>query len=138
MKLARFFVTFVLIVALGGRSARGLPSRSSSRPEASSRTRCEVDALLPAMDSPAERSYVFDRNGNLMTTLFAEEDRAPVKLADVPQQLIDAVLAIEDREFYEHNGVDWAARRARSSRTSTRARSSRAARRSPSSSSRTR
>jgi penicillin-binding protein 1A len=29
-----------------------------------------------------------------------------VRLKDVPQTLIDAVLAIEDRKFYEHNGVD--------------------------------
>ena len=41
-----------------------------------------------------------------MTTLF-EEDRAPVKLADVPKGFIDAVLAIEDRRFYTHDGVDY-------------------------------
>ena len=50
---------------------------------------------------------VFDRNGNVMATLY-DEDRAPVKLKDVPQALIDAVIAIEDRKFYEHHGVDWA------------------------------
>ena len=42
-----------------------------------------------------------------MTTL-ATEDRSPVKLKDIPQVLIDAVLSIEDRKFYEHHGVDWA------------------------------
>ena len=31
----------------------------------------------------------------------------PITLADVPQHLIDAVLAIEDRRFYEHDGVDY-------------------------------
>ena len=41
-----------------------------------------------------------------MTTLF-EEDREEVELADVPQYLIDAILAIEDRRFYEHDGVDY-------------------------------
>ena len=34
------------------------------------------------------------------------EDRLPVVLADVPQHLVDAVLAIEDRRFFEHAGLD--------------------------------
>ena len=82
-----------------------------------------VDVTLKA---EPQRSYVFDSNGNLMTTLF-DVDRAPVKLKNVPQQLIDAVLAIEDRKFYEHNGVDCGGHVPRAcSATSTRARSSRA------------
>ena len=42
-----------------------------------------------------------------MATL-ATEDRSPVKLKDIPQVLINAVISIEDRKFYEHHGVDWA------------------------------
>jgi penicillin-binding protein 1B len=34
------------------------------------------------------------------------EDRAPVSLPDVPEHLVDAVLAVEDRRFFEHWGVD--------------------------------
>jgi penicillin-binding protein 1B len=34
------------------------------------------------------------------------EERVPVPLADIPQHLIDAVLAIEDQRFYEHHGLD--------------------------------
>lgn len=33
------------------------------------------------------------------------EDRVLVKLADVPTGLVDALLAIEDRDFYEHHGI---------------------------------
>ncbi|MBI5445425.1 MAG: transglycosylase domain-containing protein [Deltaproteobacteria bacterium] len=32
--------------------------------------------------------------------------RNPVRLADVPQVLRDAVLVVEDRRFYEHHGID--------------------------------
>src|SRR5262245_13359029 len=39
---------------------------------------------------------------------FATQDRSPVKLKNVPPVLIDAVLSIEDRKFYEHHGVDMA------------------------------
>jgi penicillin-binding protein 1B len=34
------------------------------------------------------------------------EDRLPVALKDVPQDLIEAVIAVEDQRFYSHYGVD--------------------------------
>ena len=34
------------------------------------------------------------------------ESRHPVKLAQVPKSLVDAVLAVEDARFYEHEGID--------------------------------
>ncbi len=43
----------------------------------------------------------------LVTSVFNDvmEDRVPVALADVPKDLIDAVLAVEDRNFYKHEGI---------------------------------
>ena len=35
------------------------------------------------------------------------EKRQLVKIADIPPHLIQAVIAIEDRRFYAHRGVDW-------------------------------
>ncbi|MDD4926080.1 MAG: transglycosylase domain-containing protein, partial [Methylotenera sp.] len=37
---------------------------------------------------------------------FGEERRAYIKIEDVPKNMTDAVLAIEDRRFYQHSGVD--------------------------------
>ncbi|MBC7756835.1 MAG: penicillin-binding protein 1A [Bdellovibrio sp.] len=37
---------------------------------------------------------------------FGEERRAFVKIDDVPKDLKNAVLAIEDRRFYQHHGID--------------------------------
>lgn len=36
----------------------------------------------------------------------AGEETRPVRLAELPRSLVDAVLAIEDRRFFEHRGVD--------------------------------
>ena len=43
---------------------------------------------------------------NAIATFSAEEDRINVRLTDVPAVLQQAVLATEDRDFYEHGGID--------------------------------
>ncbi len=35
------------------------------------------------------------------------EDRVPVRLADVPDRLVQAVLAVEDQRFFAHGGIDF-------------------------------
>ncbi len=35
-----------------------------------------------------------------------DEDRVLVHLNDVPETLVDALIAIEDRNFYQHHGID--------------------------------
>jgi len=54
---------------------------------------------------PAMTTKIYDRNGQLLYTLFDEEDRVPVKLEDISPHLVKATLAIEDDKFYEHWGI---------------------------------
>ncbi|MDR6555181.1 PBP1A family penicillin-binding protein [Paenibacillus qinlingensis] len=52
-----------------------------------------------------EASIVLDKNGQMASQLSASKiDAVPFK--DIPQVLIDAIVAVEDRRFYEHKGVD--------------------------------
>ncbi len=37
---------------------------------------------------------------------FYNENRTPVKYEDLPKNLIDAVVATEDRRYYDHSGID--------------------------------
>ena len=48
---------------------------------------------------------VYSADGYLISE-FGEERRAFVKIQNVPKNLKDAVLAIEDRRFYQHHGID--------------------------------
>ena len=42
-----------------------------------------------------------------LQTLMGLENRELIKYTDVPQDLINAFVAIEDKRFWNHNGVDW-------------------------------
>ena len=51
---------------------------------------------------------IVDRTGNVMDTLVQEgSNREAVKFEDIPINLVNAFVAIEDERFWEHSGVDW-------------------------------
>lgn len=52
-----------------------------------------------------EASVLYDRNGNEITRI-GEENRVLVTYDDLPQVLIDALVATEDSRFFQHNGFD--------------------------------
>lgn len=54
----------------------------------------------------SETSQVYDRKGKLLYEIYADERRTSVKLDEVPKSVIEATLAIEDNNFYKHNGFD--------------------------------
>ncbi len=51
-------------------------------------------------------SFVYDENGTEIDTLSSGENRIYAKLDQIPKHLQEAVIAIEDARFYEHNGID--------------------------------
>jgi len=50
---------------------------------------------------------VFDKDGNLVK-IFASEHRRSVPLSEISDTLINAFIAMEDENFYDHMGVDFA------------------------------
>lgn len=50
-------------------------------------------------------SVIYDRNGEVVDTLY-QEARDNVSLEEIPEYSKQAFLAIEDKRFYEHHGID--------------------------------
>lgn len=50
--------------------------------------------------------FAYFNDGSPIGQLRTDEDRRPVSLDQIPQIVIDSVIAIEDNRFYEHKGVD--------------------------------
>ncbi|MDY3740764.1 MAG: penicillin-binding protein 1A [Selenomonadaceae bacterium] len=55
---------------------------------------------------PPASSQIYDINGNELANIHAEENRVPVSIRQIPKDLQNAFVAVEDNRFYDHIGVD--------------------------------
>lgn len=55
---------------------------------------------------PQLSTQIYDRKGRLVANIFGTEHRFYVEYKDLPPRLIEALVAIEDTAFFEHNGVN--------------------------------
>ncbi len=55
---------------------------------------------------PPQKTTVYARDGKTVIATLFSQDRVPIPLSDIPQNLQDALVATEDRRFYQHHGVD--------------------------------
>lgn len=54
----------------------------------------------------AQTTKIYDRNGNLLFQIYANENRTLVPLEKIPRNLIYATISIEDKDFYSNPGFD--------------------------------
>ncbi|MBA3861335.1 MAG: penicillin-binding protein, partial [Solirubrobacterales bacterium] len=86
------------LLAVGALSAVGwVVSVAASSPD--------LSTLEP--DSPGGTSIVYAANGDRLGAIQADVLRTEINSAEMPDAVKDATVAIEDRRFYQHEGVDF-------------------------------
>ncbi len=74
-------------------------------------TKASLESELPIVTSLAGSQQrgvtrVLSSDGKLVATLY-RENRTPLKRAAIGDNVVNALLSIEDHRFYQHDGVDW-------------------------------
>lgn len=70
-----------------------------------------LNISLPNVKNPetlmGEESTVFyDRNGEILYSISKDQVREEVSIEDIPKSVQQAIVAIEDDNFYKHDGID--------------------------------
>src|SRR3954452_9412287 len=68
-------------------------------------TNCNLKTLRPV--AIGQNSFVYAADGSLLGSIPAERNREPVPLRRMSKWLPRASIAIEDKRFYQHGGVDY-------------------------------
>ncbi len=55
---------------------------------------------------PVQSSFLYADDGTLVTTFHGTQNRTVIPLKKIPLHMQQAIVAIEDERFYEHNGID--------------------------------
>ncbi|URZ07183.1 PBP1A family penicillin-binding protein [Clostridium felsineum] len=63
----------------------------------------DVNGTILNLDQP---SQLYDDNNNAMDTVVTSQKRYVVSINDIPKNLSNAFVSIEDERFYKHNGID--------------------------------
>ncbi len=56
---------------------------------------------------PNVSTKIVDRNGNLLAYIFKDRHRLYAKFDEIPSKVIEALIAIEDTNFFEHQGISF-------------------------------
>jgi penicillin-binding protein 1A len=92
----------VLILLLGIPLVIGLTALGAT---SAFRSSCTLSALRPV--TIGSNSFVYAADGSLLGSIPAEHNRQPVPLKQVSPWMAKATIAVEDRRFYQHGGVDY-------------------------------
>jgi penicillin-binding protein 1A len=64
----------------------------------------DIDALQNPKTNLA--SQIISSDGKLIAKFYLDDNRTPVEYDELPQNLVDALIATEDARYHEHSGID--------------------------------
>jgi penicillin-binding protein 1A len=98
----RFILISLLAIFLGGVAVLVAAAFTGAQ---AFRDSCSLASLRPV--SIGENSFVYAADGSVLGAIPAEKNRQPVALDQMSPLLAQATVAIEDRRFYSHSGLDY-------------------------------
>jgi penicillin-binding protein 1A len=98
----RFILVSILAVFLG---LLALLAATAFTAAQAFRNSCSLASLRPVLIG--QNSFVHAADGSLLGSIPAEKNRQPVALDQMSRFVTEGTVAIEDRRFYSHNGLDW-------------------------------
>lgn len=98
-------IRFAAIVAAGALLLTGVTLGLAPRLWRIANAHDESAVKLPDFQPLSQRTVVYDRANNVIA-VFERENSQPIKLSQVPPEVISALLAVEDTEYYQHHGVN--------------------------------
>jgi penicillin-binding protein 1A len=101
----RALVRLLAVIVLAGLGLAGAVAAMTPQVTAIASAFDGEAPALPDFAPLAQRSLVFDATGKEIDQLYVE-NREPFTLAQVPPDVVDAVLAVEDAGFFAHRGVN--------------------------------
>jgi membrane peptidoglycan carboxypeptidase len=96
---------FALVVAAGALLTTAVVVAVAPRLWVAANAHDELPVTLPDFEALAQRTYVYDVDGNEIA-VYELENSQPIAYADIPVHVIEAFLVVEDREFFNHDGVN--------------------------------
>jgi penicillin-binding protein 1A len=101
--VARRFAIFVTLAVICGSIAAVVAAAFTSA--SGVLNNCDLASLKPV--SIGQNSFVYAADGSLLGAIPAERNRQPVTLDGMSTWVTEATVAVEDRRFYEHGGLDY-------------------------------
>jgi penicillin-binding protein 1A len=101
--VARRFAIFVSLAVICGSIAAVVAAAFTSANGVLNN--CDLASLKPV--SIGQNSFVYAADGSLLGAIPAERNRQPVTLEGMSKWVREATVAVEDRRFYDHGGLDY-------------------------------
>jgi penicillin-binding protein 1A len=99
MRWGRLFVCLVIfaVIAVAGLASGTIVAISHNLPN--------IDAMKPVQ--LGQDTVIYDSNGHRIAELYGAVNRLIVPSAQIPEVMKNATVAVEDKRFYQHHGVDF-------------------------------